>query len=369
MRALIRAYLAENFGDDLFVYILCNRYPGTQFYLVGEESKRYIEHCADNLKFVSADSFFSKILNKKHKLKMKLQGKKYQILREEAVLNEMCKLFKHNILVTGSFYIQSPYWDGIIRDKEWYETKPYILGCNFGPYYDKEYYQIYRELFKNAAQVCFREQYSYQLFKNLKNVSWAPDLVFNLDISKYDIIDNDYIIVSVVNLLKDDDMQMKDIQDSYIHFLVDVINKLTVKRKKVVLMSFCCRQGDTKVIDAIMKLVDNRQYVTIYEYKEYGIEKSIELFSKCSGVIATRYHAMILGMLFRKPLVPIVYSEKMLNVLNDMGYSGRVLNVNSLSNEHIENIEDLMFKLQDDVIDRQIERAQLQFEYLDNIFY
>ena len=78
---------------------------------------------------------------------------------------------------------------------------------------------------------------------------------------------------------------------------------------------------------------------------------------------------MILGMLFRKPLVPIVYSEKMLNVLNDMGYSGKVLNVNSLSNEHIENIEDLMFKLQDDVIDRQIERAQLQFEYLDNIFY
>ena len=168
-------------------------------------------------------------------------------------------------------------------------------------------------------------------------------------------------------MLKDDDMQMKDIQNNYVHFLIDMINKLTAKRKKVVLMSFCCRQGDTKVIDAIMKLLDNRQYVTTYEYEEYGIEKSIELFSKCSGVIATRYHAMILGILFRKPLIPIVYSEKMLNVLNDMGYSGKVLNVNHLSNENIENIENLMFKLEDSIIDRQIERAKLQFEYLDNI--
>ena len=135
MRAFVRAFLAQNLGDDLFVYILCKRYPQIKYYISRTNDKKYIQNIASNLKFISVDSGLGKVLNKLYKLKLKLQKQKYSILREEGVLNALSWLFKCNILVTGSFFIQSKYWDGIIRDIDWYYSKPYILGCNFGPFY------------------------------------------------------------------------------------------------------------------------------------------------------------------------------------------------------------------------------------------
>ena len=54
-KVLIRAFLNHNLGDDLFVYILCNRYKRTKFDIIGETKYKNIEACAENLHFISED--------------------------------------------------------------------------------------------------------------------------------------------------------------------------------------------------------------------------------------------------------------------------------------------------------------------------
>lgn len=99
----VRAYLSKNLGDDLFLYILCNRYKNVQFYILGDKKNKYIEDLVDNITFIPEDSFLCKILNKFYKTKLKLNKNKVRMLREEAVTNVLGALFKYNILISGSF--------------------------------------------------------------------------------------------------------------------------------------------------------------------------------------------------------------------------------------------------------------------------
>lgn len=47
-------------------------------------------------------------------------------------------------------------------------------------------------------------------------------------------------------------------------------------------------------------------------------------------IIAGRFHAMILAMLFGKPFLPICYNDKMYNYLNDIHFDGVTLGVSNI---------------------------------------
>ena len=365
-KVFVRAYLSQNLGDDLFVYILCNRYKNIQFYILGDKKNKYIEDLVNNIIFIPEDSIICKILNKFYKTKLKLNKNKVRMLREEAVTNVLGALFKYNILISGSFFMQSFYWDGIVRDAEWYNSKPYIIGCNFGPYIDEEYFNIYKNLFKKASYICFRDRYSYELFKDINQVTWASDIVFSLKDWKKDNIKGDYYVVSVVNLLKDNDT-MKDIEKIYIELMRNIVNQILNKDKKVVMMSFCDRQGDLRVINEIVANISDDN-VSIFSYEKEGIDASIKLISQCDSVIATRYHAMILGMLFHKKIVPIVYSEKMSNVLNDMEYIGKIIDLKNINLSSDFCLDDYLYQLDDLKLDDLIYLSEKNFDTLDLIF-
>ena len=48
--------------------------------------------------------------------------------------------------------------------------------------------------------------------------------------------------------------------------------------------------------------------------------------NECETIIATRFHAMILGWVLGKNVVPIVYSTKQTQVLADCGFQGPMWN-------------------------------------------
>src|SRR5699024_6589693 len=60
----------------------------------------------------------------------------------------------------------------------------YIIGANFGPYKDKRFLEKYKHHFSQYTGICFRDMYSYNLFKQLPNVKMAPDAVFTLYTNK-----------------------------------------------------------------------------------------------------------------------------------------------------------------------------------------
>lgn len=366
MKVLVRAFLDNNLGDDLFIYILCNRYKNTKFDIIGETKYKNIETCADNLRFISEESVLSKMINKIYKLMQKLKKEDTCNYRNYVLLNVLSPFYDENIFVTGSFFIQNPEWKKML-DEKWYDSKPYILGCNFGPYSTPEYYEEHMRQFRKAKKICFRESYSYNLFKDLENVSYAPDLVFNLDISDFDITEGDFYIISVVNLAKDNDSEMIALQKNYILLLAHLAQCIHDHGFRVAFMSFCDEQGDDQVIHEVKALLDNSDEYTEYYYSKEGIHNSLKLISECRGIVASRYHAMILGFLFEKEVVPLIYSKKMSNVLEDIGYKGRHIDLKKLMDINNENIDimDYFYKLDRQKVCDLKDAASEHFKELD----
>lgn len=132
-------------------------------------------------------------------------------------------------------------------------------------------------------------------------------------------------------------------------------------------MSFCKHEGDEEAIGEILKTIPQKysHYIEPYNYRG-NIEQSLDVISSSSLVIGTRFHAMILGWLFNKPVVPIVYSEKMTNVMKDVGFSGLYTDFNSI--DQLDPV-DIVKSMETNFVDItvQIENSEKHFKELDKL--
>lgn len=174
MKVYVDAYLFENLGDDLFINILTKRYPKHNFFAITRGFKGYK---SENLKVYSNVIIF--------RMLKKFQLEKYLANRYDLVVS-----------IGGSMYMEN---NDSKRDFSLGKNKRYILGTNFGPYRTQEYYQNIYNIFKNSEDVCFREKFSYDLFKELPNVRYASDIVFSLDTSSIKITNRKRAIISVIS--------------------------------------------------------------------------------------------------------------------------------------------------------------------------
>ena len=178
----IKAYTRMNFGDDLFVHILCTRYPTVTFYLSGDEKYLQAFKHIPNL-ILNADM---------------------QLISVDAI-----------VYIGGSIFIEnskdSVYRVLDLKEEIIKETIPtYIIGANFGPYLTEKYVDtVKNEILRNAKGVTFRDKYSYELFKDIPSVSQALDVVFSLDTEKYRNKAKKEIGISVIHHL--DRQKIKEI--------------------------------------------------------------------------------------------------------------------------------------------------------------
>lgn len=353
-KVLMIAYAKKNLGDDLFIYILVNRYINTKFYLCART--RYSDSCfnAINLKFVNPF-----IVEKLNKLSYDLN------IPQLNCNNIVSKFCSSMVFIGGSMFMQNS--DVATCKKQLSDrflhlnNDYYILGSNFGPYKDKEYYDMYKDVFKKAKDVCFREEYSYNLFKDLENVRYAADIVFSMDTSNIKIVDNKKVVISVIDLSCR--KELKQYTEIYESKIKDVCEYFINIGYGVTLMSFCDIEGDVKAIKNILNLVDTNiaDKIEVYSY-EGNIQEALYVIASSSVVIASRFHAMILGLLFNKTVIPMIYSEKTLNVMNDIEFKGKYVRINEIDNFNISDC-DLNYKLD---ISKQIKDAGRHFEKLDS---
>ena len=167
-KILVNAYLSLNFGDDLFLKILFERYNNVKWVLNSGDN-RYLKIFKD---IELEENTWTKILKK-------LKIKKFHSINFQK--------YDAGVYIGGSMFMESQTWK-LDYDKLRYllngfnkHSKPYyILGCNFGPYSSKEYEEKYKTLFLKAEDICFRDRYSYEIFKELSNVRKRSDIVFQL---------------------------------------------------------------------------------------------------------------------------------------------------------------------------------------------
>src|SRR5699024_6862778 len=104
--------------------------------------------------------------------------------------------------------------------------------------------------------------------------------------------------------------------------------------------------------------------ITEYFYDGH-IEQSLEIINGSSGMIATRFHSMILGWIFNKPVFPFVYSNKTLNVLNDLDYEGYYLAIENMESIDVENVVSQAVNSQPTDIRSEIDQAHENFLKFD----
>lgn len=342
----LKAYIEKNLGDDLFVKIITDRYSNTQFYINSD---------ANYLKINNLISYKqNKFINLTNKIIKKISKGRISIDKYYINKNDLY------VLIGGSLFIERK------RSKKYLEKvnkKYYILGSNFGPYYSKEFYKKYYNYFSLAEDVCFRDEKTYNLFRDLKNTRKASDIVFSLNTQKYVNNKNSNIaIISVVDCSRKMSVEYKEFYENKI---VELIKFLKSKSYLVKLMSFCKSEGDEDAIYSILQKLNDFENISTYFY-DGDINQSLEILNDSKLIIGTRFHANILGLILNKTVIPIAYSDKTIDVLHDMNFKGKFFDIRDMDNFNIFSIkdEDLNYKLD---VSFQRKDAKRQFEMLDKI--
>lgn len=320
-KILIKAYAQLNLGDDLFIKMLCERYKDTEFYLFATpeyENLKGIE--SNNLKILYNDTFAKKILFR--------LGRKFGIsnILEDLKVKELDGV----VNIGGSIFIENDFSkeDFKVRERNLELGKNYfVLGANFGPYKNETFKSMYHEFFKKCKDVCFRERYSYELFNDLENVRFGKDIVFSL--KQNTVESEDYVVFSII--LPSARPGFNGIESEYFNRLKALTLDIIKGGKKVKFMSFCQGERDEEAINRLLNMIPNEQHKYISKYFYRGdMGEALEVLSRADSVVATRFHAMILGFVLGKPVFPIAYSKKMTNVLEDLEFKQNFVSLENL---------------------------------------
>ena len=296
-KVLLFVYSKLNLGDNLFVYTLSKKYPNIDFYL----------H--------STDEEYRQVFEKYPNVKIINQGR--------LVDNVDIDNFDSFIYIGGSIFIESEYSFGELKEFQKFikrckekNKKFFYMSCNFGPYQTQEYLNIARENFKLCDGICFRDLKSYNLFKDIKNVYYGPDVIFSLDAEKTKK-ERKSLGISVIDLSIRKDLQSK--QGEYENFIKKIIKKYAKWNYKIYLFSFCEFEHDETAIERIVNNLTpkEKEKIKVVKYKN-SIEEFLKVYSKMKYMVATRFHSMILSIIYHQKIYNVTYSQKQDCVIEDL---------------------------------------------------
>ena len=313
------AYLHDNLGDDLMLHILLTNFPQCKFWFdgVSPESNKFLRYP----NFKNQAPLYLKYGRLNHILNILTLYKKEDFLIKHLCRKQTAKCCA-SLMIGGSMFIENsgiPPSERITLEESRLNVFPrFVIGVNFGPYSSDDYVPQFSNYFRRCKSVTFRDQHSYDLFHDLDCVSYAPDVVLNLDFpAPLDARGGNAIIISVI------DTRGRGwdgaICDRYEQFILEFCNECLLRNMKPVLMSFCSYEGDSNAISRILALAgpDKSHRIGAYHY-EGNMNEALNLLRDSSFVLATRFHAMILALLLHKPFFSIAYDPKIQWVLKDI---------------------------------------------------
>lgn len=348
----LKAYTRINLGDDLFIKKICDKYKDEKFYILADKKYKKVFKDIKNLKIMSYS--YNK-LNKKKNNPLKWKKENNKILK---MVSKKCDTY---IYIGGSIFIEKEK-NSVNRVKELkeeinYFKNSYIIGANFGPYMTDKYLNyVHDELIPSLTSISFRDKYSYNLFKDLKNVSYAPDVLFSLDINKKELSNKELGISLIYHL------EREELKENYNNYLDEII-KLSINyiknNYKIRLLSFCSYEKDNIAIDDFLKKIPKKYHENILvDYYEGNINNFLLNFSKLDTIIATRFHSIVLGLKYNHKVIPICYSNKAINLLEDLDIKEYVTFKNIKNLSKIDSV-----KLSENKLNELEKESEKHFKY------
>lgn len=370
--AVIFIYLQNNLGDDLFLEHLCRRYPAVDFYVMKSNIRNRMLESIENLYFSEEmRAFFPEFAMPE----LSRAAKKYY------------GGFDACVVLGGSIFMQfDQSWQSRLRsfkNRTSLNESTYVLGANFGPFTSAEFLTAHRAVFSKIKDLCFRDSFSAAFFPDAPNIRFAPDILFSYnfpeEVYKKKAPAKERIAISVINVAWDGRplaqlRALKKNMAAYSDKIVALCSEIASRGLGISLLSFSDRQGDLKIAQSIEArcLLNGVTDVDVYSY-DGDTDAVLSELASSKAVVATRFHAMVLGFRLGKPVYPIIYDEKQKNVLQDLNFFGkhcRVEDIDELDprevvdcliNEETANAFDARY------IENVSRRAEAQFAGLDRL--
>ncbi len=302
-KVYLSAYCRCNLGDDLFVITLLRRYPNVQFFLFADRKQCDAFSEESNLRIVSPLKYrLYEILNR------------FRLTDMNRVHHFYSKCYDVTVKIGGSIFIEPPNWK-ISSIQPMFD---YYIGANFGPYKSNEYLENIKKRIQSAKDCCFRDSYSYGIFNAFSNVRIAPDVLFGYAYYPFQK-ESSGLGISVISL--ENRHELFSQSESYYRTIADLCDRCVEQGIPVKLFSFCKAEGDSEALSNILSYVSQTTRVQVCAY-EGNVDEFLDELNSCQYILATRFHAMILGWCMGKRVLPIIYSGKQTQVIEDIGYEG-----------------------------------------------
>lgn len=207
-----------------------------------------------------------------------------------------------------------------------------VIGCNVGPFASPIHRQVAVSELALYDLITVRDKASYDFIKartKCPNLRLHPDILFGLKDALPDSThqsDNSLCI----SVFKDGgdgcyNQKMAALADCY-------IEKTNGRVKLLIFES----TDNSDVISAgkiysLAKHKDNIDIITHRTGKEI-----INAVCACNCIVGTRFHSIVMAILAEKPFIPIVYSNKSQNLLEDLSYDGAIYSFDDMDSFDID---------------------------------
>lgn len=331
----IWAYLDNNLGDDMMVKLMAGRFPEHSFILYTDASI----------------------------IKETFKDSKNITVKPTREVNKDLSDIGAYIVLGGSVFLitnirqQISRLRGLLRFSKLKKNKVIIatLGSNLGPYSNKFGIKLTEWQLRYCDLVTVRDRDSYDLiktFNKVKNFHLADDIVYNYSNVLGSRTAKCGLGISVYRSLRTGENN----QNNY-YALAQIADKYIERTgKKVSLFAFDSEnENDLSAAHHIFNLAGKKENIEIVPYIG-NQDEFLDKFQNCERMIAIRFHSAILSDIFNIPFLPIVYSNKMQNLLDDRGFDGVII-----------KIEDLNMKLDlESVVDNIISGKKLFKKFIQN---
>lgn len=288
LRILLDGYIDNNFGDDLMLYI-----------------------AADGLK--------------EHKLY--ITSPKLNI----AEYTEEKSGFDCYLKVTGSGFLIHNNKGIVYRMRDMYREKRYsknraVINCNISDFINRFSEKLIQKQISEYDFVTVRDRYSYEyITQNIPNVKCEkyPDIVLSLSDEMIPNVNSENVLGISVHKSADVNV-FAEIADRFIN----------ETGRNVCLLCFNTgSEDDISVAENIYGIMKNKHMTEIVKYTD--INNMLKNLKRCGVILGIRFHSVILALRLGIPFVPIAYSYKTKNALDEIGYNGKIYDVNNFRADEV----------------------------------
>lgn len=362
MKVVLFACIEKNIGDDLFIYTVCKRYPKTNFVISSEANYGDLS----NLPNLSFDDNLRKWIRFSDPYGRSLV--KRIVCWFFAKYNGI-KFGKHDIgvYIVGNSFKNMNYtgktqslW---LKNRITLVNKFFLLSTNFGPFNNKLWVEDCKRIFSGMYDICFRDDYSASIFKDLDNTRYCCDAIFSLG-KKKGRKEKRVIISLIDGKTNGRPIELQDNCESFENTIA-LISKQFMKENYQIVYLLSNSEQDRPSYERIKNMIgeDNS---TCFSY-DGDISSVFKLFSDAEICISTRLHPIELGLLYGLKVIPIIYDEKVSNMLDSINFTGDRYYYSDIKREDVKEIMRSIESYSFEIDDAIITNANNQFIMLDEV--